>query len=238
MDPELMKHIEQNIQTLLRKESQDNFFDRFIDVCKNYYDKPVHNFAEMRMRNNKKHRGDIFEHFCLKYLTICKDFNKVWLLKDVPDDILTELNLKRNDVGIDLLCKDSKDRYYAVQAKYRKRNAYKKVNVLGWKQLSTFYALVYRTGPYFKHIVMTNANCVRHVSGKKTKEDWSICLKSFQNIKRDQWLKMANIKQYSLQEKEKNKESEEPEKEIINEPKKKKLTQSELREKRLAFFNK
>ena len=223
MDKDLIKHIEQNIQLLLKKQSQDNFFDRFIYVCKTYYEKPVHNFSEMRTRNNKKIRGDIYEHFCLKYLKICKQYKNVWLLKDVPNDILKELDLKRNDVGIDLICQDSKDRYSAVQAKYRKRNKYKMINVLGWKQLSTFYSIVYRSGPFYKHIVMTNANYIRHPNGKKQKKDLSICLKSFQNISRANWLKMANIKSYSLKEKNK---------------KENKVTIDKMREKRLQYFEK
>jgi len=78
-------------------------FDRFVEVCKNYYDQPAHNFTEMRAKLNKKVRGDIFEHFCLKYLKVCKNFENVWLLADVPENILKQLDLKRNDMGIDLI---------------------------------------------------------------------------------------------------------------------------------------
>ena len=62
----------------------------------------------------------------------------------------------------------------------------KKTTSISWKSLSTFYALVYRTGPYEKHVVMTNVDCVRH-AGKKTTKDKSICLKKFQKLKFSNW---------------------------------------------------
>jgi hypothetical protein len=42
----------------------------------------------MRNRDNKKIRGDIFEEFCVLYLQHVKKYPRVWLLKDVPDDII------------------------------------------------------------------------------------------------------------------------------------------------------
>ena len=238
MDPDLTKFIEKNIQSLLMNDShsQENMFDRFVEVCKSYYDQPAHNFAEMRMKMNKKLRGDIFEHFCVKYLTVCKKFDNVWLLADVPEEVLKKLRLKRNDMGIDIICKDNKNRYYAVQAKYRKRNQYKTVNVLGWKSLSTFYAIVYRCGPFYKHIIMTTANYVRHANSTKDKKDWSMCLKTFQNIKNIDWLKMTGSKGCSLIEEKSDKEEDEVEerKEVV----KVGLTMEEVREKRLKLFDK
>ena len=69
-------------------------------------------------------------------------------------------------MGIDLLGIDDEDRYYAIQAKYRKRpNSEKKISIT-WKQLSTFYALCLNSGPYHKHIIITTADYVRHI-GKK-----------------------------------------------------------------------
>jgi hypothetical protein len=111
------------------------------------------------------------------------------LLKEVPDDILMMLNMKRRDMGIDLIVEHNGD-FYAVQCKYKKAFTFKK-NVLSWKQLSTFYALCMRTGPFNKYIIMTNCDYTRH-QGDKTEKDLSICLKSFQNITKDEWLLMCD----------------------------------------------
>lgn len=144
----------------------------------------------MRTRDNKKVRGDVFEDFCVKYLKHVRKLTNVWLLKDVPEELLTKLSLKRPDVGIDIIA-EHQNKYYAVQCKYKKHVSHKK-NVVTWKQLSTFYALVLRTGPWAQYIVMTNCDYCRHM-GKKTAKDVSICLKTFQNITQEQWVQMCQL---------------------------------------------
>ena len=144
----------------------------------------------MRTRDNKKVRGDVFEDFCVKYLKHVRKLDNVWLLKDVPDELLTKLSLKRPDVGIDIIA-EHQNKYYAAQCKYKKHVSLKK-NVVTWKQLSTFYALVLRTGPWAQYIVMTNCDYCRHM-GKKTGKDVSICLKTFQNITQEQWVQMCQL---------------------------------------------
>jgi hypothetical protein len=86
-------------------------------------------------------------------------------------------------MGIDLIGYH-KGGYYAVQAKYRNRTAKTRGSgsvVVSWKTLSTFYALVSRTGPYAGHWVMTTADCVRHV-GKKSDKDHSVCFRRFAGL--------------------------------------------------------
>lgn len=169
-----------------------NLFDEFIAECQKWYEQPAHTFTEMRTRDNKKIRGDIFEEFCVLYLKHARGYSQVWRLQDVPDDILGGLGLKRPDVGIDIVCeKDGK--YSAVQCKYKKHTGYKSKTIVTWKQLSTFYALVLRTGPWDKYIVMTNCDYVRHM-GKKTPKDLSICLKTFQKVTKEQWIQMCGVK--------------------------------------------
>jgi predicted helicase len=181
-------------EILLR--SPPNLFDEFLKDCQKWYEAPVHTFTEMRTRDNKKIRGDIFEEFCVLYLKHVKKYDSVWRLPDVPDDTLTKLGLKRQDMGIDILAeKDGK--YTAIQCKYKKHNTMKPKNVLGWKTLSTFYALCLRTGPWEKYIVMTNCDYVRH-QGKKTPKDLSICLKTLQNITKEQWTLMCEIQGNTL----------------------------------------
>lgn len=169
--------------------SPNNLFDEFLKECQTFYDKPAHNLLELKQRKNTKIKGDIFEEFSVLYLKHVKKYNNVWLLKEVPDDILMMLNMKRRDMGIDLIIEHNGD-FCAVQCKYKKACTFKK-NVLSWKQLSTFYALCMRTGPFNKYVVMTNCDYTRH-QGDKTEKDLSICLKSFQNITKDEWLLMCD----------------------------------------------
>jgi len=183
-----------NLQDELYKiflKSPTNLFDEFILECQKWYEMPAHSFSEMRMRDNKKIRGDIFEEFCVLYLKYVKGYKNVWLLKDVPDAILDKLILKRRDMGIDIIVETSDEKYLAVQCKYKKHTSCK-LNILSWKALSTFYALCLRTGPWDKYIIMTNCVYTRH-QGKKTSQDVSYCLKTLQNITKDEWLRMCNV---------------------------------------------
>lgn len=187
--------MQKNLHEILLR-APNNLFDEFLKDCQKWYEEPVHTFTEMRTRDNKKIRGDIFEEFCVLYLKHVKKYTQVWRLPDVPDEILTKLTVKRQDMGIDLIA-EKNGKYTAIQCKYKKHNTMKPKNILGWKQLSTFYALCLRTGPWEKYIVMTNCDYVRH-QGKKTPKDLSICLKSLENITKEEWTLMCEIEGNTL----------------------------------------
>ncbi len=206
-----------DLHALLLRGSGDNLFDQFLVECQKFYDQPAHTFTEMRTRDNKKIRGDIFEEFCVLYLKHVRGYDQAWRLEDVPDDILGGLSLKRQDMGIDIVCEKG-GRYTAVQCKYKKHTGYKSKTIVTWKQLSTFYALCMRTGPWEKYIVMTNCDYVRHM-GKKTSKDLSICLRTFRKITKDQWARMCELKG-----------------DVLVEQPVQKLTPEELRAARLARF--
>lgn len=175
-----------------------NLFDEFQTECQKWYEQPAHSFVDMRTRDNKKIRGDVFEDFCVLYLKHVRNYTNVWRLPDVPEHVLTGLGLKRPDMGIDIIAeKDGK--YSAVQCKYKKHTTMKPVTVVSWKALSTFYALCLRTGPWEKYVVMTNCNYARH-AGKKTPKDLSICLKTLQNITKEEWTRMCEIEGHTITE--------------------------------------
>lgn len=180
--------LEKLLHTVFLK-SKDNTFDEFIKECQAWYSQPAHTFTELRTRDNKKIRGDIFEEFCVLYLKKVKGYEQVWLLEDVPEDILASLSLKRKDMGIDIVVCNQGE-FYAVQCKYKTPTSRK--SSISWSALSTFYAMCLRTGPWQKYIVMTNCDYTRH-QGVKTEKDLSICLQTFRSIKAENWLKMCNV---------------------------------------------
>ena len=200
-------------------KSPNNLFDEFLIECQKWYEAPAHSFSEMRMRDNKKVRGDIFEEFCVLYLKFVKNHKNVWLLKDVPDEILLKLNVARRDMGIDIVVETIEDKFIAVQCKYKKHTSVK-LNILSWKSLSTFYALCLRTGPWEKYIVMTNCVYTRH-QGKKTKQDVSYCLKTLQNITKDEWLSMCKTSGQKIGANDEEVKDEEEVKEKVEQKKKK-----------------
>lgn len=200
--------------------TKGNRFDYFIGLCHAQYDKPVHTMIQMRDRQNKKLRGDLFELFCKEYLkNACWIlFDEVWLWNEIPDNIRNYLGLNTRDEGIDLVAVDTKGRYYAIQSKYRKIRPEKSKQFVSWKQLSTFYSLAYRVGKFYKHIVMTNLDGVRHVT-KKTNKDISICKKRFQKMTYWQWQKMSRCDSSPS---------------LFQTP----ISKEDIRLKRLAYYNK
>jgi len=178
-------------QVFLR--SPTNLFDEFVLECQKWYSLPAHSLTEMRKRDNKKIRGDIFEEFCVLYLIHVRNYEKVWRL---PDEILIKLNMKRRDMGIDIICENN-GVYTAVQCKYKKHSNNRK-HCVTWKELSTFYALCLKTQiSWDKYIVMTNCQYITHM-GKKTEKDQSICIGTFRNITKDEWIKMCNLTSHTM----------------------------------------
>ena len=196
--------------------SPKNLFDEFINKCAEHYEKPAHNLVELRTRDNKKIKGDVFEEFCVLYLKHIKKYTNVWLLEDVSDEILNKVSLKRKDMGIDIIV-EHENNIIAVQCKYKKHENSKKTCV-SWTALSTFYALCLTTGPYSKHIVMTNCDYIKHI-GKKTEKDLSICIGTFRKITVAEWTLLCML----------NKN--------ITISKTPQISQEEIRNKRLAFFS-
>ena len=214
-----MDSFELKMQDLLHTiflRSPVNLFDEFMMECQKWYEQPAHSFVEMRTRDNKKIRGDIFEDFSVLYLKHVRKFDQVWRLQDVPTEVLDQLGLKRQDVGIDIIAEKA-GKYSAHQCKYKKYTSVKK-NILSWQAFSTFYALSLRTGPWEKYIVMTNCEYARH-EGKKSYKDLSICLRTFQKISKNDWFNMC-----------------EREAKVISEEPVKKLSPQEVRAARLAYF--
>ena len=176
--------------------SPANYFDAFLVECNKWYEAPAHTFVELRTRLNKKIRGDLFEEFCVLYLKRIKGYDEVWRLEDVPEDVLGSLGLKRKDMGIDIVAKRG-DTFAAVQCKYKKVTA--KATCLTWKTLSTFYALCMRSGPWKNYTVMTTCSFLRRV-GKKTDKDLAYCIKTFQGISKEDWVKLCGIQGNTLVE--------------------------------------
>lgn len=232
MDPIIISQLESYIQSAisttgnisLETDSAGNIFDRFIEQCQLYYDRPAHSIGEIKNKLSKKVKGDVFEHFAYLYFSKVKCW-ETWFLKDLPKDIRTKLKLAKVDLGIDLIAR-SEGKYYAIQAKYRKKG-YKPKTILGWKQLSTFYGIVSKTGPWYKHIVFSNCDYIRHV-GTKTIKDKSMCIGTLRKIKREEWEAMLSIQGHSCSSTKLDS--------VVNvdeKPKVVKLSIEELREKRL-----
>lgn len=216
---ELENEIKQCIRKAVSK-TNSSVFESLTDVFKTYFERPSHTIAEIKTKTTKQ-KGLIFEIFCKMYL-LARGYHDVWLLSEIPEEVRKYLNMVSFDIGIDLVARikipkksdiifedeesgadDPEERlddffYFPIQAKYRKPTKNKlnqTVHRVGWKEVSTFLALVGRTGPpkgWMQHIIMTNADnvCWR---GKKTKKDKTYAKKTFEKCSNMFWINMASL---------------------------------------------
>lgn len=197
MNKELLKTLQKKIEKAIlayHKDPTKGIFDNLLQFCGEHYDGAAHTIAEIKQKQNTKIKGDVFEHFAWLFFTHAYKikFDHVWLLKDVPKEVLSKLKLKKSDMGIDLIAEKG-GKYWAIQAKYRKRK-FKTRYGLTWNQLSTFFALTSRTGPYVRYVVITNTDFVPHKNvGGKGEKDVSICYKGLCKIKIEDWMAMAGL---------------------------------------------
>jgi len=179
-----------NVERVLREILSDgkespSIFDRLLEKFENYSDRPASSIGEIKRRDNKKAKGDGWEKFCHFYLLKVLQFHKVWLWKEIPEEIRGLLKLKsRVDNGIDLIAqRTNQSGYCAVQCKYRK----KIIQTVTWTTLSTFVGLCAQTGPWEKEIVMTNCKGVSRKTGiEKMPKDQTIAYGTFKNLTRAQ----------------------------------------------------
>ena len=166
-------------------------FDSFARNVDAHSAAPAHSLAELRALRSTKTKGDIFETFCCLYLRAKRGYREAWRVPDAPRELAVSLGVGGRDMGIDLIGVDPQGRPAAVQCKYRTMSArstfvpgtHIRRDVVPWRDLATFYALCARTGPWSRHVVMTNAVGVRSLRGvPKGEKDTSICRASLRAL--------------------------------------------------------
>lgn len=164
-------------------------FPAFMDACTNYSphaNKHAATLTDLRASHNQNVQGTLFEYFCLMYLTRVRKYPSVWMLCDVPQDILSAHHMSTHDLGIDLVALAPDGSHHAIQCKFRSRRP------VTWRDLSTFYSLCGVTGSWGKCIVMTSAPYIRRV-GKRPVHHTSICKATFDGIPRAHWYALAGF---------------------------------------------
>lgn len=193
----LIEEAKKNLLNALQmhlKNPQYNVLSYMELLYQDHYQTEIGTIKGLAVRYNKKIKGDLFESFCYLYF---KNFfqprmKSIWFLQETPTEVLEKLSLNKQDYGIDLIACDDKGSYYAIQVKFRKPNKKQVAAVLGWQQLSTFYALTSRTGPYKKHIVFTNARSINR-QGKRNIKDDAICRTRLENLTVNDFYRILNL---------------------------------------------
>jgi hypothetical protein len=244
------------ISHCLSSTTDEPIFERLALRMQTHYEQSCTSIAQLRKRCTKT-KGDYFEHLAWLYFqhTRDADVKNVWMLSDLPDDIRTRLSLTRNDVGIDLVLELRNGQYSAVQCKYRYRSPVaittahnmaqsgsNKKLLVTWKQLSTFYALCQRTGPWQHWIVFTNCDFVSR-KGHKCSSDRTIAWRRLCALPKSEWMKMVNWQGQVLGANAESKRSynnngDDEKKTSDLQSQKTNLSLEQLRQHRLAFFDK
>lgn len=97
-------------------------------------------YIEAQKLLNNKEKGNTFEFLTKVYFKISPQYNfydNVWLWDNVPEKILKEIGLPRQDLGVDLLAK-YEDEYHAIQCKYHSD----KHQAVTYKEVSTFLSAI------------------------------------------------------------------------------------------------
>mgnify|MGYP006079368365 CR=1 FL=1 len=140
----------------------------------------------LEVKHRRLRTGRAWEEFCREVLKL-RGYEEVYLLEECPDALLTEVHLKRRDMGIDILARKSDEvAWTAVQCKFRARGC------ITWSQVATFAALCARSGPFARHVVMTNATHVKR-EGRRLPTDVTMGKGTFYSLKTHEWLHLAGI---------------------------------------------
>jgi len=141
-------------------------------------------------------KGRAFERLIQLYLQSQPEYRttlqEVWLLRDVPAKVRKAINLPYLDEGIDLIARDRRGKYWAIQAKFRTQHD----QPLTRRELSTFTALAFNTCRNISLAVIAHT-CAKPVSKhhllRDTREigldrwqsaDWSLIVRNLKS-KRD-----------------------------------------------------
>lgn len=196
MSAEELKRL--GLQALIK--NKDCLFETFFSLLDAYHETPATTIRELKAPHTKQ-KGDIFELFCVRYLLTVYGCEEAYRLADIPSEIKERLHLTGNqDMGIDLVARRGGS-WYAVQCKYRKDHPDPRHQVISWREISTFYALVARSGPWQKHLIMTSCRGVRR-SGGCTEKDLTIARGTFRKLTVEQWYILCGIEGQRLKEPE------------------------------------
>jgi predicted helicase len=96
--------------------------DRFIASCHCWDDF----WEQTKSLASDAEKGAAFERLIQLHLQTTPEYRTelqhVWLLGEVPPDVRRRINLPSRDEGVDLMARTRRGEYWAIQAKFRRRD--------------------------------------------------------------------------------------------------------------------
>lgn len=121
-------------------------------------------FCQTQSTLSNKAKGDAFEQLVFAYFKLDPKYafyDDVWLFSKVPNVVLEELGLPRQDIGIDLIAKTG-DEYHAIQCKFHQDNT----QSVTFKEVSTFISLLESNTKITKGYICSTADITSRVFNK------------------------------------------------------------------------
>jgi predicted helicase len=141
-------------------------------------------FVSMLENLNKKEKGDAFELLAKLYFKLSPKYNfydEVWMLSEVPVNVIEELGIPSHDLGIDLIAKSGKE-YHAIQCKYHSD----KNQSVTFKEVSTFISLLESNSKFTQGYICSSADITsRNYNKLNTKPINLILSDSWQELPRE-----------------------------------------------------
>ena len=133
---------------------------------------------------NKKEKGNAFELLTKLYFKLSPKYSfydEVWMLSDVPTQVIEELGIPSHDLGIDLIAKSGHE-YHAIQCKY---HSDKKQSVT-FKEVSTFISLLESTTKFTQGYICSSADFTsKNYNKLKTKPINLVLSDSWQELEQE-----------------------------------------------------
>jgi superfamily II DNA or RNA helicase len=146
---------------------------------------------------NKKEKGDAFELLTKLYFKLSPKYSfydEVWMLSDVPTQVIEELGIPSHDLGIDLIAKSGHE-YHAIQCKY---HSDKKQSVT-FKEVSTFISLLESTTKFTQGYICSSADFTsKNYNKLKTKPINLVLSDSWQELEQEFF---ENVRSYLAKKK-------------------------------------
>ena len=199
--------LEETTRKLLCYETTD-IFSKLVIAIESYNTQKVTDMRQLKLREDKKQKGNAWEAFCKAWLIANNKYKNVWLLQDLPEDIAKRLQLAKLDSGIDIIAEivnvvpattvptigvekcgfSEMSSFVPIQCKYRKS-----YRALAWNMFDSFVGLCALTGPWQQGLIMTNAPSIGRRTIPVKNRFRSLCASTFKATKRPEWCLIAGL---------------------------------------------
>ncbi len=138
-------------------------------------------FQNALMQLNNKEKGNAFELLTKLYFKlnpVYAFYEEVWLLHEVPSQIIEQIGIPAHDLGIDLIAKDGEE-YHAIQCKFHTETN----SSVTFKEVATFISLLEGNKKFTQGYICSSANITsRNFEKIETKPITSLLADTWQTL--------------------------------------------------------